>query len=112
MRARNALEAAQPEPPQIGFEWDDVKAHSNIRKHGISFNEAETVFETGEILILPDTKHSEIEVRFHAIGYSSQSRILLISHVNRENDSIRIISVRKANNKEKKAYNEKFSQRT
>ncbi len=89
----------------INFEWDDNKNRANKRKHGISFEEARTVFLDESALEFPDPDHSEDEDRFLLLGRSFQLRILVVCHCFRESDAaIRIISARKASTRERKAY--------
>jgi uncharacterized DUF497 family protein len=87
------------------FEWDADKAHGNIRKHGVSFEEARTVFEDEEALLIPDPEHSVREERFVLLGVSSALRVLVVVHCEREGgDAIRIISARKADAEERRLY--------
>lgn len=89
----------------IKFEWDEQKNQNNIKKHGISFEEAATVFEDDESLIITDDEHSEDEERFILIGFSFKANLLVVCHCYREKDSIiRIISARKADSKEGQKY--------
>ena len=89
----------------ISFEWDNAKNLSNIKKHGIRFEEARTVFLDEGALRFHDPDHSEDEDRFIMLGLSSHRRILIVCHCYREDDSvIRIISARKANKREAGAY--------
>ena len=89
----------------IKFEWDDKKNQSNIKKHGISFEEAASVFEDDESLIIADDEHSKDEERFILIGFSFRANLLVVCHCYREKDSIiRIISARKADSKERQKY--------
>ena len=87
------------------FEWDPAKAAANLLKHGVSFDEASTVF--GDLLSVSgrDLEHSEVETRFVTIGLSSEGRILVVCHTDRRN-VIRIFSARFAVRKEKKIYEE------
>lgn len=85
------------------FEWDENKEKSNFRKHGISFSEGESVFYDSNSLTMPDPDHSIEEQRFIDIGTSNKNRILVVVYTERE-DRIRIISVRKATNAERKKY--------
>lgn len=85
------------------FEWDERKADSNLKKHGISFNEAMTVFEDTLSLTFDDPIHSNSEERYLTIGYSCQNRLLLVVNTERR-DNIRIISARKATKNERKIY--------
>ena len=89
----------------VSFEWDEEKARSNFSKHGITFEEAETVFLDPLIGVAPDPDHSESEVREIAAGRSSYGRMLLISFTQR-GDSIRIISARQLTAYERKLYEE------
>ena len=87
------------------FEWDEQKARSNKRKHGISFGEAETVFYDEEARLLYDTKHSSQEDRYILLGMSNSSSLLVVCHMHKENEeTIRIFSARRANSKEQQQY--------
>ena len=89
----------------IVFEWDASKAASNERKHGVTFEEAKSVFYDDFAIQFFDDQNSELEDRFLLLGHSNQSRILLICHCEQESsDRIRIISARKATVKERKLY--------
>lgn len=89
----------------LQFEWDDKKNQNNIKKHGISFEEAASVFEDDESLIIADDEHSNDEERFILIGFSFKANLLVVCHCYREKDSIiRIISARKADSKERQKY--------
>ncbi len=93
----------------IKYEWDETKNQNNIIKHGVSFEEAASVFLDEEALIISDEDHSDKEDRFVLIGFSYKVRLLVVCHCYRENESIiRIISARKANLKERKEYVEKL----
>jgi uncharacterized protein len=85
------------------FEWDDAKAASNLAKHGVSFEEARTVFEDAFAITIDDTEHSDFEDRHVTIGLSLISRVLLVIHADRR-ERIRIISARKATPAERKQY--------
>jgi uncharacterized DUF497 family protein len=87
----------------VRFEWDPEKEIRNLRKHGVSFEEASTVFGDALAATIPDTKHSEIEVRFLTMGMSSGSRLLVVSHTDAE-ESVRIISARTAIAQERRRY--------
>jgi uncharacterized DUF497 family protein len=87
----------------IIFEWDSKKNRSNIEKHGVSFEEASTVFQDTLSLTIDDPLHSIDEERLILIGMSQKNRILVVVHTERE-DNIRIISARKTNKKERKYY--------
>lgn len=89
----------------IQFEWDRTKEKSNKRKHGVSFEEARTVFFDEFAVRFFDVDHSGEEDRFIMLGLSFQLRVVLVCHCYRENETkIRIISARKANAKEEAAY--------
>ena len=87
------------------FEWDQDKAESNLKKHKVAFSEASTVFADPLSVTFADPDHSIGEDRYVTIGTSDRHRVLVISHTDRA-DRIRIISVRKASNKERRAYEE------
>ncbi len=81
----------------ITFEWDTEKAKANLRKHGVSFEEAQSVFLDESARLIDDPDHSDDENRFILLGYSFQARCLIVSHCCRESDSvIRLISARRA----------------
>jgi len=88
----------------LKFEWDENKNISNQKKHGISFEEARTAFfdELGRLIHDPD--HSEGEDRFILMGMSSQHSLLTVCHCERDLDTIRIISARKADKFERIQY--------
>lgn len=89
----------------IEFAWDRRKARSNLAKHGVSFEEAQTVFLDESARLIDDPDHSEDEDRFLLLGYSFQARCLMVSHCYREADSvIRLISVRRATAHEEEMY--------
>lgn len=90
----------------IEFEWDSTKAASNQRKHGISFEEAKSVFYDEFAVQFYDSDSSELEEdRFLMLGLSCESRVLIVCHCERDSgNTIRIISARKATKKERKFY--------
>jgi uncharacterized protein len=89
----------------IGFSWDDRKSGANKKKHGVSFDEAKTVFYDEKAIKYFDPDHSDDEDRFLMVGMSQQIRILIVCHCFREEDSvIRIISARKATKGEEDVY--------
>jgi uncharacterized DUF497 family protein len=89
----------------LRFTWDESKSKANQKKHGISFEEAQTVFFDENAIEFFDPDHSESEDRFLLLGLSSSLRILVVSHCYRKKESlIRIISARKATKKEQKVY--------
>lgn len=85
------------------FEWDDQKAASNLQKHGVSFDEAVSVFGDAMALTFADTDHSDIEDRSRTYGISNNARLLVVIHTERRG-GIRIISARKATRYEKSIY--------
>jgi uncharacterized protein len=85
------------------FKWDTSKAASNLKKHDVSFAEAQTVFDNPLAFIFEDEVHSVTEHREIIIGHSHQNRLLLISFTERPN-AIRIISARLATRKEREDY--------
>jgi uncharacterized DUF497 family protein len=89
----------------VEFEWDDEKAASNLVKHGVLFTEAATVFSDPLALTYYDPDHSDDEDRFITFGYSSEGRLLVVSHTDR-GIRTRIISSRPATRREKKQYEE------
>ncbi len=90
---------------EIHFIWDKKKNTTNQKKHGVSFEEAKTVFLDEYARLIPDPDHSNEEDRFILLGLSVHLRILIVSHCYRgEGKIIRIISARKANKSEKKQY--------
>jgi uncharacterized DUF497 family protein len=89
----------------IEFEWDPRKAVNNLKKHGISFTEAGTVFGDEFAITVSDPDHSDDEDRFITIGRSNRRRLLIVSHTDRA-DKIRIISARELTKAERKAYEE------
>lgn len=93
----------------IRFEWDEAKGRLNLKKHGVSFEEAMTVFYQEPIHVFLDFDHSTShEDRLIAVGFSHSQRLLLVVHCYRENDDvIRIISARKATKTERKSFEEK-----
>jgi len=90
----------------IDFEWDSVKARANLKKHGISFLEAKSVFYDEFAIQFYDAENSEREDdRFLMLGLSCESRILIVCHCQRDSgNTIRIISARKATRNERKFY--------
>jgi len=96
---------------EFTFEWDKNKAISNLKRHGVSFEEARTVFYDPLLLTYEDDFHSDTEDRFISLGYSSHPRMLLAVHTERDGESenelvIRIISCRTPTAAERKTYEE------
>ena len=89
---------------ELAFEWDENKNKRNIIKHGVSFEEASTVFDDINALLFNDPDHSIEEERFLMIGMSVSSRVLIVSHCVRSESIIRIISARKADKQEQRVY--------
>ncbi len=90
---------------ELEFTWDEIKAQTNIKKHGVSFEEAKSAFYDKSAIVIYDPDHSQQEDRFILLGMSDYSRVLIVCHCYRENDTIiRIISARKANKLEEKQY--------
>lgn len=89
------------------FEWDINKNKINIHKHNISFEQACSIFNDPNILSIPDEKHSENEERWISLGMNYQLKILVVVHLFKENNIIRIISARKATNNEQQTYLER-----
>lgn len=92
---------------KLFFEWDTYKAKANLRKHGVSFEEAKTVFSDPLLLTYPDDVHSTVEERLISIGYSSRRRLLLVVHFEQDRGHellIRMISSRRATAAEREMY--------
>ena len=89
----------------IEFEWDPRKADRNLKKHGVSFAEAGTVFGDELAITVSDPDHSGEEDRYLTVGQSNRHRLLIISHTDRGN-KIRIISARELTKAEQKEYEE------
>ena len=90
---------------EVRFTWDPSKARANKKKHGVSFEEAATVFVDEEALLIDDPQHSIDEDRFLLLGLSSQVRLLTVCHCVREDESlVRMISARKATKREQQQY--------
>ena len=91
----------------LRFDWDEEKNESNRRKHGIWFEEAQSVFEDPHGRLFYDPEHSEDEARFILLGVSSAAKTLVVVHCYRETESlVRIISARRASKKELRFYEE------
>lgn len=90
---------------ELKITWDPRKAQANLRKHGVSFEEAQSVFYDEHATLFYDEDHSEVEERFLLLGLSAQFRLLLICHCYRESEEIiRIISARQATKSESGHY--------
>ena len=89
----------------LKFEWDLKKAATNLRKHGVGFEDARTVFADENAKLIDDPDHSEDEDRFVLLGLSSSLRLLVVCHCYRSaGNVIRIISARKAEGHERNSY--------
>jgi len=92
----------------LRFEWDTRKASSNLKKHGISFEEAKSVFYDENAKLIDDPDHSADEERFILLGHSFSLRLIMVCHCYRDADNvIRIISARKVTAQETKYYKER-----
>jgi uncharacterized DUF497 family protein len=95
----------------ITFEWDERKNSSNKKKHGVSFEEAATVFSDENALVIPDSEHSHRENRFVILGLSAALRMLVVCYCYRQAaDVIRIVLARKATRKERLQYEHRWYQ--
>jgi len=88
------------------FEWSEDKARANLRKHRVSFDEAQTVFLDDLSITVPDAAHSQSEARFRIVGLSNMKKLLVVSFTER-GEKIRLISAWKAKRSEIKDYEEK-----
>ena len=93
------------------YEWDADKAAANERKHGVSFDEAKTVYLAPLAETFDDPDHSQDEHRFITLGMSTQQRLLFVAHADGGADRIRIISARAATRGEINAYQERSAKR-
>jgi uncharacterized protein len=89
----------------VTFAWNEVKASANLKKHGVDFREAATVFGDAHSTTFPDRDHSVGERRFITIGASARGRVLVVAHTE-VGDTIRIISARTATPRERTFYEE------
>ena len=94
----------------IRFEWNSGKAARNAAKHGVTFEEASTVFGDALSITIADPSHSDEEDRWVTIGSSDRGRVLVVVHLDRF-DALRLISARKADRREREAYEEAISKR-
>lgn len=92
----------------LHFEWDNRKSATNKSKHGVSFDEAQSVFYDENAMEFFDPDHSDEEDRFILLGVSARLRVLVVCYCQRHGNTIRIISARKADKKEKENYWEKI----
>ena len=93
---------------ELRFEWDKDKAQRNLRKHRVSFNEAQTVFTDEYSITIPDVEHSHTEERLIIIGVSNKNRLLVVTFTERSK-TIRLISARKATPRERHTYEEEIT---
>ena len=89
------------------FDWDPDKANANRSKHGVSFEEARTVFEDDLFVVFGDPDHSEGENRYLIMGQSTEGRLLVVAYTERGR-RIRLISAREATRRERRAYEEEI----
>ncbi len=93
----------------LRIEWDAAKARANTRKHGITFEEAETAFYDDFAIVIPDPDHSSEEERLLLIGLGSALRVLIVVHCDVDNgDAIRLISARRATRSERAQYDARW----
>ena len=91
----------------LQFEWDEAKAAANVHKHGVSFEEAITIFSDPNSITIFDVEHSDAEGRFIDIGLSANGRVLVVVYTER-GPRIRIISCRKATPAERRQYEQRL----
>jgi uncharacterized DUF497 family protein len=91
--------------PFMEFDWDEEKAASNIKKHGVSFEEAKSVFDDPLYVDFYDPNHSAEEYRYLIVGMSRQKRLLIVAYTERH-DVTRLISAREVTRREREAYEE------
>jgi uncharacterized protein len=92
------------------FEWDPQKADANAKKHGVSFDDAVTVFLDAHALDGSDLQHSSTEVRFRRLGKAADGRVMMVAYTLRRSgdaETIRLISARRASRRERSAYHAK-----
>lgn len=93
----------------LRFEWALAKSQQNLRKHGVSFEEAQTAFADDDAILLADPDHSLSEDRFYLLGLSAHLRLLVVVHCYRADDSvIRLISARRATPSERAQYDARW----
>jgi len=91
----------------LRFTWNSAKAAANLKKPGVSFEEARTAFEDERALVIDDQDHSDAEDRFVLLGFSAAARLLVVVHCYRANDeTIRLISARRATRDEQRTYSD------
>jgi uncharacterized DUF497 family protein len=89
----------------VKFEWDPRKAAANLKRHGVSFEEAASSFADRQSITVPDPEHSVGEARFYLLGMSNKGNLLVVCHTDRA-DNTRIISAWRANARQRKQYEE------
>ena len=89
----------------MAYEWDEAKSRANLEKHGLAFEDAEEVFE-GDVITVVDQRKDYGEPRFATLG-ALRGRVVFVAHTVRAN-TVRIISMRKANEREQKIYQERL----
>lgn len=94
----------------IEFEWDERKNQENFRKHGITFQEAQTVFSDEHALLIDDLGHSKDEDRFVLLGLSADLQTLVVCHCYRRGTVVRVISARRATRREREQYGRRWYQ--
>lgn len=88
-----------------GFDWDEYNSRKNAEKHAVNQSEAEEIFFNEPLLVLDDSKHSQAEARFHALGATDDQRLLHLTFTLRQNGAlIRVISARDMHRKERAVY--------
>ena len=94
----------------LRFEWDPIKARQNLRKHGVTFDEARTAFADEDAILVEDPDHSSTEDRFYLLGMSARLRLLVVIHCYRADDAvIRLISAWKATPSERAQYGARWN---
>jgi uncharacterized DUF497 family protein len=86
------------------FEWDDDKAEANLKKHGVSFSEAVTVFEDSLAMVVPDPDHSHREQRLIIIGLTTKALLVVVVYTEKRDDLVRMISAREPTRRERIDY--------
>jgi len=90
---------------RIAFTWDETKNRANVKKHGVNFDEAKSVFADEFARLIPDPDHSETEDRFILLGLSNNVRLIMVFHCYRgEDEVVQVFSARKADKSETKQY--------
>jgi uncharacterized DUF497 family protein len=90
----------------LRFEWDAGKADANVAKHGVTFDEGQTIFGDPNTIVVFDEAHADLEDRFVGIGLSSSGRVLVVVYAEAEG-RIRVISCRRATPRERRQYDER-----